>query len=152
MSLTYQSERWTAIEGEIRGLVKAHWSEVEDLGDGIPFDPDYDLYANQDQAGMLHFTTMRDSGRLVGYYINIIGHHPHYRGSLFAFLDSFFLLPEYRRGTAGIRLFRVMEQSMRGLGVQKMTAVSTFKRDVSPLFRRLGWKPVETTFTKVLGG
>lgn len=150
MSLTYQSERWPAVEAEIRALVPLQWAEIALDQDEIPLDPDWERYQKADEAGQLHFTTVRDAGRLVGWYINLLTTHPHYKTTLFAFLDIYYILPEYRLPQVGLRLFTEMEEAMRAHGVVEMVSITKFHLNVSPLFDRLHWRKTGIAYTKIL--
>ena len=154
--LTFQAEAWSAIAEEIKPLLALHWSEVGNFRDAVPLDPDWQSYLDLEARGTLHVTTARDGGRLVGYYVAYVMPHPHYKSTLFGFVDVFFMLPEYRRAANGIGLFQAMEAAMRdrmkSLGHSKMVLVSRgrMENDPTPMFRRLGWDVVETAYVKLL--
>jgi hypothetical protein len=116
----------------------------------MPLDPDYGRYADLDAAGVLHISTVRGDGELVGYYANLVHPHPHYKSTLCAFLDVYWLAFDHRKPQTAIALFCFMEDRMRELGVRKMISMTKLAHDVSPLFKRLGWKPVETAYTKLI--
>lgn len=128
-----------------------HWETVAVEKDRIKLDLDEELYAKLDELGMLHITTARSDGKLVGYYAMNVRVHPHYKETLFAFLDSYFIQSEHRKGMAGLRLFLAMEAAMKALGVQRMIAGMKLHYDVSQVFERLGWTPIEMTYSKYIG-
>jgi GNAT superfamily N-acetyltransferase len=132
-------------------LTEEHWLEVGLDRENIPLDLDVDLYDTLDANGILHVTTARSDGELVGYFAMCVRVHPHYRTTLCAFLDSYFVLKAYRNIETGMGLFEAMEQAMRTIGVKKLIAGMKNHKDVSLLFRRLGWNPIETTFSKYIG-
>jgi len=148
--MTVQSERWPEVSGAIKPLLQKHWEEIALDREAIPLDPDYERYALLDAAGILHFTTVREDGRLVGYYASTVAPHPHYKSTLFAFLDVYFILPEFRGARTALLLFTAMEKAMRKLGVRKLVSMTKLDHDVSPLFEKLGWRAVETAYTKLL--
>jgi GNAT superfamily N-acetyltransferase len=149
-TLTFQVEPWPAIKEEIKPLLVKHWEEIALDRDAIPLDPDYEVYDKLHEMGVLVACTVRDGRKLVGYYANLLKGHPHYKSTLFAFLDVYFLLKEYRNAQNGLRLFTFMEKEMRARGVRKICSMTKLDHDASALFLRLGWKPVETIFTKLL--
>jgi hypothetical protein len=152
VSLSFQSENWADIVGELKPLIVLQWEEIALDRDSIPLDPDWDRYAALSAAGSLKITTARDSasGELAGWYLTVVSPHPHYKSTLFGFLDIYYIRPEYRRGLAGLGLFAAMEKSMRALGVKELISISKTHRSVEPIFERLDWRETGTTYTKVL--
>ena len=58
--------------GEMVPLLERHWDEVA-LKDAFgPVDVNEDAYRQIEEAGCLHVTTARESGRLVGYAVYFI--------------------------------------------------------------------------------
>lgn len=121
-----------------------------ELGRGYGLDLDYVKYESLDRQGLLKVTTVRDRGVLVGWYINILMLHPHYKTVLFGFMDTFYIVPQYRVGMIGLGLFMEMEGQMIKLGVKELIAISKYACDVSTIFNRLGWTPEGVTFSKTL--
>jgi L-amino acid N-acyltransferase YncA len=150
-AVTFQQEKWASIKGLMVPLTQRHWLEVGLDQKEIPLDIDDDLYNTLEHNGLLHITTARDGEKLIGYFIMCVRTHPHYRTTLCAFLDSYFIHADCRDPWTGIGLFEAMEQAMRSLGVKKMIAGMKLHKDVSVLFDRLGWTPIETTFAKYIG-
>jgi GNAT superfamily N-acetyltransferase len=151
MIATFQREAWSKCEAEIQAMVKDHWSEIALDRDRIKLDIDYELYRKADIDGRLFLFTVRERGALIGYYVAFVYPHPHYRSTLFSLMDSYFILPRYRKGPVGIDLFRKMEDAMRTLGVQSMIATTKLHHNVAPIFERLEWRQVGLTFQKYIG-
>lgn len=147
MEITYQLERWGVILEELMPLSQIQGIE---LGRGYGLDLDYVKYASLDQQELLKVTTVRDRGTLVGWYINILIMHPHYKTVLFGFMDTFYIVPQYRVGMIGLGLFIEMEKHMRQLGVKELIAISKYACDVSQIFNRLNWTPEGITYSKAL--
>lgn len=148
---TFTRERWVDVEQDIQNIQSLHWEEIAVNKSHIPLDPDWELYRTLDAKGFLCPIIVRVDGRVVGYYISVVKSHPHYRSTLFGFLDSFFILPEYRKGTLGLKLFVEMEKVMREFGVQCLHSGMKIHHDVGPVFERLGWTPIEVMWTKWIG-
>lgn len=149
--LTFQQERWPQVEAEILAIAERHWEEIAVHKEEIPLDLDCDLFRTMDLNGILHITTARVDGYLVGYYGMVVRTHPNYRTTLFGFIQSYFLLPEYRDPTTGILLFEAMEKAMREAGAEALISGHKLHHNVGPLFERLGWKRFEIMYTKYLG-
>lgn len=144
-----------AIE-EMKPLFEAHRDEV---GHRLPgsdkpcweLNPDYDRYKTMHDAGMLHLCTARDeSGRLVGYYLNILIDLPHYRHVKAAVSDIFFILPAYRRGTVGARLFKFMADEVVKAGCKTVKAHCKSYHDIGPMLTRMGFYEIERVYSLVL--
>jgi len=151
MTVSYQTEAWSAVLPELQPLLVQQWEEIALDRDKIPYDPNWQRYRELEAQGALHVTTARDEGRLVGWYITIVATHPHYQTTLFGFLDIYYVLRPYRRGTVGIGLFAAMEQAMRDRGVVELISIAKFHIPTEPLFDALKWRRTGVTYTKILG-
>ena len=148
--LTFQPEHFSDVIAELDTLLPGQWHELGTHRTEIKLDRDVENYARMDAAGGVKITTARDGSRLVGWYINFLVFHPHYKTALYAFHDVDYLLPEYRKGTNGLRLLMAMENQMRSLGVKVITSVSKKTYPRMPVFEFLGWEEQGTVVMKVL--
>lgn len=112
-------EQWADAQPAIARLCGQHWKEIAGNQDCIPLDPNWETYATLADAGKVKLLTVRDDGRLVGYMIVFIWGHLHYKSTLHAAEDIYFLLPEYRRGMLGVRMFKTMLVELKRIGVVK---------------------------------
>lgn len=144
-------EPWSAITAEDRKLCQRHWEEIAHNKEKIKLDPDWERYDEMGKRGVLHLTTARRDGVLVGYVIYFLVYHVHYRKSLTAIADVLYLVPEERFGRTGIRLLEQSEASLKGMGVQRVVQNVKVDHDWSPILTRLGYKPFERLFSKLLG-
>ena len=153
MTLTYAVERWATYWPDAKPLWEQHWQEIALDQERIPLDVDMERYQALDAAGVLHVVTVRDeTGLLRGYWVGFVTTHLHYRSTLHALLDVYWLDPALRQGWTGVRLFRVVEQTLRARGVMKV--VMGHKRHVhgrlAKLFGFLGYRHIEETYSKLL--
>jgi len=154
LSITF--EPFYVIARELLPLFRQHWRELAVHKDVIPLDPNWDLMMQQSLNGVLHVLTVRDENKLVGYIFNIVAPHSHYKTTLHAYVDMFWLHPNYRRGLTGLKMFRENENYLRKLGAVRLLAGeklhwhSKRQRQVRVLFRRLGLKAHEVMFSKLL--
>lgn len=149
--LTFGRESWCDIRGIIFPMWQRHHTEIAKDGDLVPLDPDWERYDAYDAVGMLHLTIARDrDGVLAGYVFALIGPHLHYRSTLCAFLDLYWLEPHARKGWNGVNLFRAMEAGLKACGVKKIYGQTKVWQDASVIFQRLGWTEAERAFTKVI--
>lgn len=149
--ITFALEDWFEVKDEMSVLWPAHWEEVAVNKDAIPLDPDFDAYAMLANAGMLHIVVARKEGRIIGYHFNIVKPHLHYRRSLSAFCDIYYIAPEYRTGRTPLRLFQFVEKTLKARGVQKAFTGTKLSLNAGPLFEFMGWTPTETLYIKMIG-
>lgn len=148
----YQVERWRDIKGEMLPLLKRHWREVALNHEAVPLDIDHEQYDALDESGALHILTVRRSGLLIGYHVAIVTPHLHYKSTLHGITDVYWIAPECRHGVTAMRMFQAVERELGKLGVRKLFTATKLHMDQGPLFERLGYKPVERLYAKLIGG
>ena len=127
---------------------------------GIPLSVDVDAYSDLDAKEMLHLVTVREArlaaaeaptAPLIGYALYILRPHLHYKETLHAYCDVYYLAKDGRKGLAGYRLLQYAEETLKKRGVQMLMSGTKASLDMSRLFERLGWSLSEQTFLKYLG-
>lgn len=128
-------------------LLQRHHKEIALYQDHIKFDPDFDRYLYCERRGWYEIITARSNGVLVGYIAQWIGGPPHYRSTLWSDNDVFWLDPDYREGTVGIKLFVLMEKRLRERGVSVMTLQPKmhFEKDRGGVHKILDYLGFEAT-------
>ncbi len=150
--VTFQLEPWEKFFADGQPLFPQHWREVAVDQDRIRLVLDNERYVQMEKAGILHVLTMRSEGGLVGYYVAFILSHVHYKeAGLMAFTDIYFVLPEFRKGPAGMALFIEAERTLKERGVKKAYLSCKVHMDHSKLFEALGWTFTDKSFTKYIG-
>jgi hypothetical protein len=151
--MRYQQEEFAPFleEGsECQALIKAHWGAVALDQGTIPLDPDWDLYRHMNAKGIVHLTTARQAGDLVGYAVYLLSTALHYKHLSIAEADVFWLGPAYRKGLTGVRMMRCAEDSLRGIGVHKIFTKIKLHYDVGKVFEYMGHVPIERVYAKGL--
>lgn len=146
--LSYREEPWTSFWPESQLLLAAHHEELEPDA-RAPFVVDSAAASAMDAAGVLSITTARSAaGALVGYCIWYLG----------AALDSpticatqgpWFVLPDWRRSGAGLKVFEESLQVLRARGIARAFPHHWMAGGGPALgryFARLGAKPVEVSY------
>lgn len=135
----------------MKPLFPAHWQEVAVRKDIIPLAMDYGRYDALEDAGVLHLIICRnESARVVGYFALIISQHLHYKDTLMAMSDFYYLIPEARSGTNAAQLFQFAEQSLKDRGVKVVSCTTKVHSDKSAFLKFIGWQHTENQFTKVI--
>jgi len=150
-TITFQIECWADCQPEIASLCVRHWEEIAHNKDLIKLDPDWERYRILADNHVLSVATARVDGILIGYQIYMVMAHLHYKQSLTAMSDVLYLAPEYRQGTAGIRLMKCAEEELNRLGVQRIIQNVKLTADWGVILERMGYKPFERIYTKLLG-
>lgn len=136
---------------ELKVLLPDHYRELALNQDEVPLDPQYEIYIDNEHKGGLLFVVLRDAGEMVGYYIGFIAPGLHYKTCLTCITDIFYVKPEKRDGTAGIKMFRFIEKELKRRGVQRWFTGSKVAHDASALFDFLKFERVEIFYSKWLG-
>lgn len=146
----YAVERWRDLRPEMLPMLVRHWREIALNHADVPLDIDEARYAQLDESGHLHIVTARREGALIGYHVAIVSAHLHYASTLHGITDVYFIAPEARHGVTGMRLFQAVEREMKALGVRKLFTATKLHLDQGPLFERLGYRPVERLYAKLI--
>lgn len=146
----YAVERWSDVKRQMLPLLKRHWREVALNHKDVPLDIDHEKYDALDECKMLHILTVRRQGLLIGYHVAIVSGHLHYKSTLHGITDVYYIAPECRHGVTGMRMFQAVERELKALGVKKLFTATKLHLDQGPLFERLGYKPVERLYAKII--
>jgi hypothetical protein len=151
VKLTFQVEKWSDVLPELLPMFGMLWDDVAVDKDRFVAVCDQAKYRACEEAGILHLVTARDEGKLAGYFLMLVTPNPHYyEQGLMALTDMYYLLPQYRMGNNGLKLFSFMEQTVRAIGCVKMYTSHKLHRDRSLMFEALGLTPTDTIYSKVL--
>lgn len=151
MTVHFQTEKWRDALPEMEPILVKHWREIALGHDKVPLDIARDRYQHLCDEGLLHVVTARDNDVLVGYHVAIVSGHLHYESTLHAITDVYFIVPKYRLGFTGIRMFRYIEAEMRKRGVKKLITATKLHLNIGKVLSWLGFAPTETVYTKYIG-
>lgn len=148
--ITYQQESLVTVKADIIPLLEKHWEEVALNKEKIKLNPDWDAYANLEDAGVLKIFTSREDGKLVGYFVVFVKSHIHYKDHLFCYNDVIFVDEEYRKGFTSTRLIKFAEKCLKADGVEVMIVNTKRHKPFDSLLVWLGYKHIENLYSKVL--
>lgn len=148
--ITYQQESLVTVKADIIPLLEKHWEEVALNKEKIKLNPDWDAYANLEDAGVLKIFTSRDDRKLVGYFVVFVKSHIHYKDHLFCYNDVIFVDEEYRKGFTSPRLIKFAEKCLKADGVEVMIVNTKRHKPFDSLLVWLGYKHIENLYSKVL--
>lgn len=148
---TVQEESFEEGLNELQVLLPIHWEDLALNKDKVPLDPIYDIYIDRERKGELIYVTVREDGDLIGYFIGFIAPGLHYKTCLTCTMDIFYIHPDHRKNGAGGMLFEFVEKKLKARGVQRWYCGSKNHKSTEWFFEKIGFKPIETYFSKWLG-
>lgn len=134
-------------------LGERSWQETGNDKGLCSYNPDWERYKRMEDENILRFMAVREEGNLVGYASVIMTSSFHDKDVICAIVQDFFLAPESRKGFAGVKLFWVLEEHLKNLGVKQIAAaerlmVSADKGGVGKVFEYLDFHCNERIWTK----
>lgn len=146
----FRAERFDDVLPELHALHEQHFAETEIHRIGFGMNPDYDYMREMERQGkMVQFTAREiETGKLVGNIRMYIQASVH-TGNLYASEDTFFVLPEYRKGFMALRFWQFMEEAVRTIGVVEIRTDSKVINKVHRLNEYCGYKHVANKYVKI---
>lgn len=138
---------------ELKPILPVHWAELALNKDKVPLEPNYSIYLRREAAGEVLYITLREDGRLIGYFVGFIAPGLHYQTCLTLIMDIFYVVPEHRGKRGGLRLMaKVLEEAKRR-GTQRFFML---KKDhagdqMDRLLQLLKFEKVETVYSLWMG-
>ena len=151
-SLKFQIEPLPQAWNEMVTLAGQHWHETEGFRSGQPFNPVYARFESYWKIGCFHqFTVRNEEGRMIGYAGMYLTPSMHSQ-SLIASEDTWFLLPEYRKGRTALNLVKFVESEMTKLGAVGIGMSAKISNGAGRILEYFDYLPVSTQYFKVLSG
>ena len=148
---TIQRETWAEAGPTALALTDAYWDEMRGAQEAKRLTVNPEVYAGYDAQERLVLITARTPQALVGFALFLALVH-HQQGVLCGFADAWYLDPLFRQGLTGLMLLRKAESALRTLGCQHMYVSTSYRRNVTPVLRRLHFEPIGMMYCKALEG
>ncbi len=132
---------------EMVKLAEIHWNETQTYRHFQPFNPSFSRYKQYADIGCFIQFTARDEGRMVGYGGVYIVPSMHTQATI-ATEDTWFLLPEYRKGWNAIRFFKFMEAEAKRRGAIEFSLTTPYALNGGKLCEFLKYTPIATVWSK----
>jgi hypothetical protein len=140
----FMGERW-------HDMPERHWREAGLMKDAMPLDIDVERYKLLDKTGAFKVFAMMFGGEPVGYAAYFVSPHLHYKSTVWAVSDTFYIAPEHRTLFTAIGLFRFVEQCLREDGAEMMhTTTETSIPGAAKVLKYLGHVEAEVACVKSL--
>jgi len=143
----FQLEPLEPIVRDIFLLAKAQWEELESERK-YPFNPDVKRYLEFNRTGFLRQYTARE-GEIVGQAGMYVSPSMHSQ-VLIATEDTWYLKPEYRKGSNALRFLRFVENDLKSIGVQEIHMTSTLANKSGKIMLARGYTHVLNGYLKEL--
>lgn len=135
---------------EAMPLLLKHYTEIAQHQD-IALNVDVEMYRRIEEAGMLRIYTARRFSKLVGYATFIIGSNGHYKDSLQAKQDVFYVDPSHRGIFIGPKLIGYADAMLTVDGIQVVYHHQKLAHPtLGVLLAREGYEHVENIWGKRL--
>lgn len=134
-ALEYLTPQFTE---EVAPLLEAHAAEIQAFGGRKP-EPNWGAWMAMQEATRLVLVTARDDGKLVGYMAYLIEVNAQCIGLIQAVEQATYIDPKHRGGT-GMKMMRLAEPTLKGLGATEIVAHVPLTHDHSPALERQGYK------------
>lgn len=115
---------------------------------GVPLEIDWGVYEAAEARGTLYCYSARLAHELAGCAAYVVGPHLHYKDSLQALQEVFFVLPQH--ASAELEFLAYCDRELGKLRVQATYAHSRTVMPMDPVLERLGYSPVDTVWMKQL--
>lgn len=146
--LTAQIEPLSVGIEELKTLLPTHYGELsEHYKQGICLNPDYKFYLDREKNGQLLYVTLRQDGKLEGYFVGFITNCLHYQ-TLTLSLDIIYVTPNARGLNGGVMLMKAIKKEFdrRGIRLWKMGLKEAHREHMEKLLLSFGFKPFERTY------
>lgn len=131
---------------EIMFLAGHHWQETEQY-QTEPLNPDKELYCSYNDAGFHLQYTARHNGKIAGHAGMYISKSMHTQ-IMIATEDTWYLLPEYRKGRNALRFLQYVEDDLKKMGVKEITMHAKLANSSARIMEYMGYEFIGKIFNK----
>lgn len=135
---------------KMQSLLPLHYDELTKNKDIMILEPDYDKYQLLEDAGVLFGLYAYEDDKLVGYSLNIVSPHLHYKSVVMCSNDLLFLTPEKRQGRVGLMLIKETERVAKERGCNFMLWHAKESTALAAILPKMGCKVQEVMYSKGL--
>ena len=151
--MSFEIREVTGIAAAIQAneaLGREHYEEIALNKALMVYAPDIERYARLEELGVLLTLGVFKGDEMVGYSVNVITPHLHYRDLMTCHNDMIFIAPAHRRGSLGVRLIKATREAVKARGVQMMLWHAKENTPLAKLLPALGCRVQDILFSEVL--
>jgi GNAT superfamily N-acetyltransferase len=129
----------------VMDMLRENWAET-----GFDFElrPNVDLVRLLQQRGVMFVLVAFDGEQLVGYSSAVLGPHVFNPDILTCESSALFVLPAWRKTSAGARLIAATEQAAKARGANRMLWHTRAGTPLAATLERRGYQPADVTVMK----
>lgn len=146
--ISYSEESFEEVWPLIQKFMEDQWKEVGSLQERS-LDVDVDMFMQSQNDGGLVCCVARAEDDIVGYVVDFIRYHPHYKDVKVSVCDSHYITEKYRARCA-VGLTRFVEKVEREMGVYVRTTRSKRTNRAGDFFKAIGYDEAEVAWIKRL--
>lgn len=130
---------------EIEAMIQANWAET-----GFDFDLrlNHTMLVQLQELGAMFAVAAFDGDRLVGYSTAMIGAHTFNPEIICCNSDALYVLPEWRKSSAGARLIVATEHAARARGAVRMLWHTRAGTPLAAAMKKRGYVPADEIVMK----
>lgn len=138
---------------ELKPFLEGHWKELALNKDKVPLNPCYSIYLDREAVGELMYITLREGGKLIGYFVGFVAPGMHYKTCLTLTMDIIYVIPGRRGNGGGLILTDHIEKEARRRGVKRwfMGFKVEHAEHMEALLQHIGMTKVEVFYSKWIG-
>jgi hypothetical protein len=134
---------------EMSLMTELYMTDVAAPFHAFPADPDWALYKGLQDAGRLRIIVGRNDRRQVkAFAVVVLGPHAHY-ACIQGTVPLLFLHPDYRCGSEGMRLVRLLEKAAEEAGAQIIVTHGGMHNGVYRLFEGMHYQDFGRYYVKI---
>lgn len=132
------------------GLFREHWEEVAKHKQVMLLQPHWVRYYALEEQDLLLCLGVFSGEELIGYSVNFLSDHLHYRDLKYAQNDLLFVAKKWRRGSVGVRLILETERQALERGCKMVLWHAKQATTFAALLGRMGYGIQDIIYSKVL--
>jgi GNAT superfamily N-acetyltransferase len=147
MTITYKISNAKDCFDRIIKLFDEHYNELS-VTKEYDLNPCYEVYFEADKRNLVQVVLCENDDELIGYIVFFLAPSLHYKDCMQATEDIYYLKPQYRKGTIGIKMFKFAEKHLKSIGINMIRYSTKTHMDNTKLFEYLGYEFIEKVFIK----
>ena len=150
MTVTIKQVAIDDVISNIVGLFEEHRDELTTNKELMKLNPDMGKYYKLEEDGVLLTLAAYDGQTLIGYSVNFIGAHLHYKDVVVCNNDLLFLTKNYRQSRIGLQLIGKTEEAAKERGAHLVLWHAKENTTLAKMMPRLGYGVQDIIFSKEL--
>jgi len=131
-------------------LGREHYEEIALNKQLMRYAPDIDRFKRLEELGVLCNLGVFNDDELIGYSVNIITPHLHYKDLLCAHNDMIFIAQAHRHGSLGVKLIKATREALKARGVRMILWHAKENTPLAQLLPRMGCKVQDILFSEAI--